>query len=159
MANNNQPNGLKPHGRVLRIRPYTTSAICYPGDALTLGSDGCVAPAATGALVGVCMSYAASGSTGCLVADDPNQLFEVQADTAIAAADVGLNATLQGSANTTYKRSGQNIQASTINTTSTLSLQILANVPQVDNAVNATYNDVIVRINVHQLNNAGRAGI
>lgn len=159
MANQDKPCGLKPHGRVLRLRPYTSGSACYPGDAVALASDGQVDPAATGELLGVCMSYASASGTTIFVADDPNQLFEVQADTAIATTDVGLNCTLQGSPNTTYKRSGHEIQASTIATTNTLSLQILGISTEIGNSANAVNNDVIVRINAHQLSRAGKTGV
>jgi hypothetical protein len=159
MANQDKPCGLKPHGQVLRLRPYTSGSACYPGDAVKLASDGQVDPATTGELLGVCMSYASGANVTVMVCDDPNQLFEVQADTAIATTDVGLNCTLQGSANTTYKRSGQEIQASTIATTDSLSLQILGISTEVNNSANANDNDVIVRINAHQLSRAGKTGV
>lgn len=159
MANQDKPCGLRPHGRILRVRPYTAGSACYPGDAVALAADGQVDPATTGALLGVAMSYASAQGQTVLVADDPNQLFEVQADDVIAVTDVGLNCTLTGSPNTTYKRSGHELDASEKADTATLSLQILGISPEVGNAANSADNDVIVRINVHQLNNAGRQGV
>jgi len=160
MANKDQAVGLKPHGRVLRQRPYVAGSAVYQGDAVALAADGQVDPASSGALIGVALSNAAAGEK-VIVADEPNQLFEVQADEAIALADVGLNADLQGHAapSTAYKRSGMELDSSTKAVDSTLVVQILGIVEQADNEANAVNNDVIVRINVHQLNNAGRAGI
>jgi len=160
MANKNDAVGLKIHGRCLRIRPYVAGSTVYPGDALNLASDGQVDTATSGAIIGVAQNYATVGQT-VMVADDPNQLFEIQGDTAVAAADVGLNCTLNaGTPSTAYKISRQSADIDgTMADTSTLTFQILGNVPQIDNTVNATYNDIIVRVNVHQLNNAGRQGI
>ncbi len=160
MANKDVPRGLRPHGRILRVRPYTAGSTCYPGDAVSLASDGQVDPASTGALIGVAANKADAGQT-VMVYDDPNQLFTAQADDAVAAADIGLNCDLQGHASpsTAYKVSGMEVDSSTKNTTSTLSVQLLAIDAAVDNSVNAANNDVIIRINSHQLNGAGLTGV
>lgn len=158
MANQAKPVGLRPHGRILRVQPFVAGSTVYPGDAVALASDGQVDTVATGKLLGAAANYATVGQV-VQVLCDPNQLFEIESDTAIAVTDIGLNCTLAGSANTTYKRSGQTIEASTINTTLTLSLQILAISTEVGNAANAVNNDVIVRINAHQLGAIGQTGV
>lgn len=160
MANLNQPKGLIPHGRILRMRPYTAGATVYANAAVTLSSDGAIDAATTGKLLGVASNYGTVGQT-IFVYDDPQQLFEVQGDTAVAVTDFGLNCTLNaGTDSTTYKISGQSADIDgTMADTAALSLQILAVVPRADNTVNAVYNDIIVRINAHQLQAVGQTGI
>jgi hypothetical protein len=141
------------------MRPYVAGSTVYPGDALALASDGQVDTATSGKMIGVASNYATVGQS-VFVYDDPQQLFEVEADTAIATTDIGLNCTLNaGTASTLYKRSGQSVAASTIATTDTLSLQILSHVPQADNTANSANNDIIVRINAHQLQAVGQTGV
>lgn len=160
MANKNQPRGLVPHGRVLRVRPYIAGATIYARAAVTLSADGFVDAATSGKLLGVALNYATVGQT-VFVYDDPQQLFEIEGDTAVAAADIGLNCTLNaGTDSTTYKISGQTADIDgTMADTATLSFQILGHVPQSDNTVNAANNDIIVRINAHQLQAVGQQGI
>jgi len=160
MANQDKPAGLTPHGRLLRSRIYVAGSTVYPGDAVTLATDGQVDAASTGILIGVAMHKATSGQN-VVIADDPNQLFEVQADDALAVTDVGLNAALQGhgSPNTTYNRSGMELDSSTAAATATLAVQILGFSTEANNTANAANNNVIVRINTHQLGTLGVLGI
>jgi hypothetical protein len=160
MANKNQAMGLRPHGRELRIRPYVAGSTIYAGAAVTLSSDGQVDAATSGKLLGVAKNYALVNQT-VYVYDDPQQLFQVEGDTAVAVTDIGLNCTLNaGTDSTLYKRSGQTADIDgTMADTLTLSLQILGHVPQADNTVNAANNDIIVRINAHQLQAIGQLGI
>lgn len=160
MANKNQPRGLRPHGRVLRMRPYVAGSTIYANAAVSLAADGQVDAATSGKLLGVAANYATANQT-VFVYDDPQQLFEVEGDTAVAAADIGLNCTLNaGTDSTTYKLSGQTADIDgTMADTATLSLQILGHVPQSDNEVNAVNNDIVVRINAHQLQAVGQQGI
>ena len=106
------------------------------------------------------MNYATVGQT-VFVYDDPQQLFEIEGDTAVAAADIGLNCTLNaGTDSTTYKISGQTADIDgTMADTAALSFQILGIVPQSDNTINAANNDIVVRINAHQLQAVGQTGI
>lgn len=160
MANLNQPKGLIPHGRILRMRPYTAGDTVYANAAVTLSSDGAIDAATTGKMLGVASNYATVGQT-VYVYDDPQQLFEIQADTAVAITDLGLNCTLNaGTDSTTYKISGQSADIDgTMADTAALSFQILAIVPRNNNAANAQYNDIVVRINAHQLQAVGQTGI
>jgi hypothetical protein len=153
MANSNTPNGLIPHGRVLRSRPYVAGSAIYPGDAVKLKSDGTVeVAAASNALLGAALNYAASGSE-VNIADHPDQLFRVKADeTEVdAQTDLNLNYNLvAGTASTLYKASRHALDSSTQATTATLPLKALAIDVRPDNAL-GTYADVIVCINNHQL--------
>jgi hypothetical protein len=155
MANKDQPIGFEPHGKVLRAQSYKTSAVVYPGDLVKLANDGTVIQiAATEASIGAALTYAASGAQ-VLVADDPQQLFVAQADDATidAQTDLILNASVVvGSPNATYKRSGMQVDASTVAVTQGLELKIIAVKPRVDNALGSKV-DVVCKINQHQLAN------
>jgi hypothetical protein len=108
---------------------------------------------------------AASTKQFVLVADEPGLVFEAEADAAVALASVGLNVGVvegDGSASlgsTTTGASGMQVDASSVNTTSTLPLQIVGFPNRVDNEPNATYNKVWVRINTHAYGNVGVAGV
>lgn len=104
---------------------------------------------------------AASTKQLVLVADSPDLVFEAEADAAVALASVGLNVGVvegNGSASvgsTTTGSSGMQVDASSVNTTSTLPLQILAIPKRPDNEPNASYNKVQVRINTHAYGSVG----
>lgn len=87
------------------------------------------------------------------VLDDPDALFEVQADATIAQTRLGCNASLiQTAANSTATgSSGVALQASSVASTATLPLRIVDFVQSPDNAVGDTYTRVIVRLNTHAL--------
>lgn len=95
---------------------------------------------------------AASTAAYVLVADDPNLEFEIQEDSvggALAAADIGLNASVIVAAGSTYTlRSGVELDTSTKATTAGLELKILGISPRPGNAV-GTNAKVRVRINDH----------
>lgn len=161
MANNNQPNGLKPHGELIRARKYVAGSTVYPGDPVSLATDGQVDPSITVPLIGVALHYATAGEN-VMIADHPDQMFEVQADGAVATTDINGNYDLVlGSPSTTYKRSACYVDAATSdNTTATLAVKVLSIGDAVNNSANAAYNDVIVKINNHSLNGGtGTAGL
>ncbi len=153
MANASVANGFIPYERVLRCRTYISSSICYPGDALVLVNDGTVAvAAASAALIGVCLSYAASGAN-VQVADHPDQLFVSKADeTEVdAQTDINLNYNLvAGTASTLYKQSRHAIDSSTQATTATLPFKVVGLAPAINNAL-GTNSDLICVINNHAL--------
>lgn len=92
------------------------------------------------------------------VIDDSDALFEIQADAALVAADVGLNASIVVAAgNTLSGLSGMMLDVGTIHT-NVLELQILGLTDAIDNEL-GTYNKAIVRINKHQYNSVGTTGI
>lgn len=164
MANADLPNGAVPKGPVLRLNEYIAAGAVYPGDLVKQEAGGRVeaAAAATDACIGVAMSYASGAGVNVIVADDPNQLFEMQADdsTIDAQTDVGLNYEIAiGSPNTTYRRSGMEIDASTQATTATLPLKVLKVIDRPDNALGANVR-CVVKINNHQLgSHTGTAGV
>ena len=100
-------------------------------------------------------------TTGKIIADvidDPNQLFLIQADEDIVAADIGKNADVVGTGgSTTTGQSTMELDSSTIANTAALNLKIvgLYNVP--GNAY-GDYAVVVVRINEHLYGSAGVAG-
>ena len=96
------------------------------------------------------------------VIDDPDVLFQVQADGQLAQTALGTNAalvqTVAGSS--TYVASGVALKASTIDTASTLPVTIVDFVNSATSTINDAFTDVIVRINTHfhRTGNTGRAG-
>lgn len=91
------------------------------------------------------------------VADDPDQVFQIQADGQINQTALGCNAsliqTVAGSSG--YVASGLTLQASSIATTNTLPLRIVDFV-----TIGDAFTDVLVRINTHfhRTGNTGSAG-
>jgi hypothetical protein len=106
---------------------------------------------------------AASTARLAYVVDDPNVVFEIQeasGGTALAAADVGLNANVVvGTGNSTTGLSAMELDNSTENTTATLQLKILGMSPRPDNAI-GEHCKWLVKINNHQLGSStGTAGV
>lgn len=97
------------------------------------------------------------------VVDDPDALFQVQADNTLAQTALGCNAAL---IQTVAGNSGANInsgvalQASSIATTATLPVRIVDFVNSTTSQIGDAYTDVIVRINTHfhRTGNTGSAG-
>lgn len=85
------------------------------------------------------------------VIDDPDALFQIQANGTLSQNAIGTNAALvQGAGDLTLGRSGVSLNASTIANTATLPLRIMefVNIPGFSTPGDA-YTDVIVRINTH----------
>lgn len=164
MANKDMVKGAEPFGRIYEARVYEADGTVYQGDFLKLHADGTVEQAAAGnACVGVAAHYATAGQD-VLVYDHPDQLFQIQSDDATAPADVsgvGLNYDIiVASANTTYRRSGMELDGSTGATnTATFPLRLMQLNRRVDNAYGANAL-CVVRINNHQNGPAtGIAGV
>ncbi len=154
MANTDRPKGFWPHGKVLNSNVYESGSACFPGDMVTLASDGQVDPsgAAGTAPLGVCLSYASGAGVKILVADDPDQRFSVQADEThlTSQAIVGCACDVVITAgDTTYKTSRQELDSSDA-AQSAGPLIILGIEPRPDNAW-GTQVTAIVKINTHQL--------
>ena len=160
MANKNQAIGLRPHGELIRVRKYVAGSTVYPGDPVAIATDGQVDSSITVPLLGVAMNYATVGQD-LMVADHPDQMFEVEADEALVQADVSGNFDLAlGTASTLYKRSAAYLDGSTIATTATLAAKVVAIADGVDNAAGSDNVDVIIKINNHVLNGGtGTAGL
>lgn len=140
-----------------------------------LGVQSVIQAAATNALLGVVVGFAVNptnlntpqyraASTGryVLVADSPDQLFEIQTSNGtLTVADVGLNANIAVAAgSTTTGASGMTLDVATIQTTATLPLKIMGFVQRPDNDNTAANSKVIVKINNHQLGaSTGTAGV
>jgi hypothetical protein len=155
MANKDQVQGLRPWGSVKSAKRYTAGGTVYPGDMVKMDANGLIVQcAASDSSIGVAMEYCTSGNK-VLVADHPDQKFIVQSDdnSIDAQTDIGLNYDIVvAAADTTYKRSGMELDGSTGATTATLPLRLLAVHESPDNALGANV-DVIVKINNHQLGN------
>lgn len=97
------------------------------------------------------------------VVDDPDALFQIQADNTLAQTALGCNAsliqTVAGSSNANIN-SGVALQASSVATTSTLPVRIVDFVNSTTSTIGDAYTDVIVRINTHfhRTGNTGSAG-
>lgn len=162
MANKDQVKGFEPYGKLQSARNYQAGGTIYQGDLVKFSSGGQVVQAAAAdACCGVALSYATSGND-VLVADSPDQMFVGQADdsTIDAQTDINLNYDfVVASANTTYRTSGMEVDASTQNTTATLPLKVVKILPRIDNALGANV-DVVCKINNHQLgSHTGTAGV
>lgn len=92
------------------------------------------------------------------VIDDPNQLFSIQADEDIVAADIGKNADVIGTGGSTVTGlSTMELDSSTVANTAALNLKIVGILNTPDNAF-GNYCQVIVKINEHLYGSAGVAG-
>ena len=81
----------------------------------------------------------------------PWGVFQIQANGSVALADVGANAAIvQTAGSSVFGRSRNALNASTINTTSTLPLRIIGIVDNPNNAPGDTYTDVLVVFNNNQ---------
>lgn len=84
------------------------------------------------------------------VCDDPDMLFEIQADDTLGQNAIGANfAIVQGTGSATTGLSGVKLDASTGAATNTLPLRCVDYVRRPGSALGDTYTDVIVRINTH----------
>jgi hypothetical protein len=84
------------------------------------------------------------------VIDDPDVLFEIQANGAVTQAQLGLNANLvQTAGSTATGKSAVAMAIAGIAATATFPLRIVDFVRRPDNVIGAGYTDVLVRINTH----------
>lgn len=143
---------------------YIGDPVVKDGSADTAGIPSVIRASAGGPFTGVVQGFVPNGTTDMagygaastayyvLVCDDPDTIFEIQDDGdggALAAADIGLNASvIAASANAYTRRSGFMLDTSTKNTTAGLELKILNVVPRPGNTL-GTNNKVLVRINDH----------
>lgn len=154
--------GAQLFGRGHQCNVYVAQSTIYKGDFVKKNAAGTVErAAASDALLGVAMNDAAA-SGEVLVADHPDQQFMIQADDATidAQTDIGLNYDIVvGTADTTYKRSAMELDASTQATTAALPLKLVRIVSAPDNALGANVK-CVVRINNHQNgSHTGTAGV
>ena len=104
------------------------------------------------------------GDAIAFVADDPNQLFIAQQDSAagnIVAADLNLNADLVfGAGSTTTGMSGVEIDSSSKNTTAALQVRLIDFYDTPSNDATANNSILVVKINNHQLgSHTGTTGV
>lgn len=154
MANKDRPRGFRPYGRILQKAVFVAGAAIYPGDLVSISSDGKVDPAAAGAVIlGAALNYAAADGDKVMVSISPDQLYVAQADEADidAQTDIGnVCDHLATAGNSTYKQSRMEIDSSLIGTGGAQGLVIMEIHPGQGNAGGAQC-DVVVKINQHQL--------
>lgn len=124
--NDNRAYGFAPWGPILRVHAYEKkgydSQVAYIGDMMGLsGTTGFVTASAAGStlLLGANLTYSATATTGTVrIADDPDQLFHCQDNTAgtLTQADVGDNADFVFGAGSAYTK----LSGSTLNTQTAL---------------------------------------
>lgn len=105
---------------------------------------------------------AASTDRVALVADDPDLVFEAQADDALAVTGIGANADLvfTHSGSTITGISGVEVDSSTSAVGATLQVRVLRFANRADNEANSAANKVEVMINLHTMTTGvGSAGI
>jgi hypothetical protein len=159
MANNNAPFGawpVKDRGVEPSVTyyPKVSGTAIYQGDFVIQDSSGAVAVGtATTALLGVAAESRASADVGPMaVYDDPNQIFEIQADGNLVATDLFNNANIVAtSPDTNLSRSKHVLQSSSIANTATLPLKILQLAPSGQPNDYGSYARVRVVINNHLL--------
>lgn len=98
------------------------------------------------------------GVIDCEVIDDPNQLFLVQADGAVAQANIGKNAdpTASTTGSTTSGVSNGSLSSASIAKTAALTFKIVGLYQSPDNEM-GTYSVVVVKLNQHQYGSVGVA--
>ena len=194
MANIDQPFGLRPIAKVgsapggttgtTKYRITSGAGAMFTGDIVKQANDGSVVQGTAGdAARGVFMGCfytdpstskprfnntfpngTAASDAIAFVADDPDQLFIAQQDSASAnavAADLNLNANLVvGSGNTTTGISGMEIDSDSKNTTATLNVKLIDFYDTPSNDATANNSILVVKINNHELgSHTGTAGL
>ena len=156
--------------------PATDGTALYIGDPVVVAGSADAAgvrtvarAAAGGPITGVVQGFSPDGTTNMvgyraastaayvLICSDPDALFEIQEDAvggALAAVDIGLNASIIVAAGNAYtKRSGVMLDTSTKATNAALELKIKGLAQRPDNALSAN-SKVLVKINNHTDSNA-----
>ena len=194
MANIDQSFGLRPIAKVgsapggttgtTKYRITSGAGAMFTGDIVKQANDGSVVQGTAGdAARGVFMGCfytdpstskprfnntfpngTAASDAIAFVADDPDQLFIAQQDSASAnavAADLNLNANLVvGSGNTTTGISGMEIDSDSKNTTATLNVKLIDFYDTPSNDATANNSILVVKINNHELgSHTGTAGL
>ncbi len=154
MANADRPCGFQPYGNVLKAIKMEAGSAVYPGDAVTLASDGQVDPAsAGGAICGIALNYASGAGEPVMVSIDPSQLYVVQADGSEVNAQtfVGNAADIVATGgDSTLKISRQELDSSAAAAGGAQQLIIVGLEPKVDNAW-GEFAKLIVKVNETQL--------
>lgn len=129
MANTSRPQGFKPVGQLLRVRPYRSAGAIYPGDPVKLDGGAanatdlqarCAVAAAGDAIVGIAMSYASAAAKEVLVADHPDQLFMAECNGSEIDQNADLSLTIDfvaASPDATYKISRAVLNSASTGTT------------------------------------------
>ena len=194
MANIDQAFGLRPIAKVgsapggttgtTKYRITSGAGALFTGDIVKQANDGSVVQGTAGdAARGVFMGCfytdpstnkprfnntfpngTAASDAIAFVADDPDQLFIAQQDSASAnavVADLNLNANLVvGSGSTTTGISGMEIDSDSKNTTATLNVKLIDFYDVPSNDATANNSILVVKINNHELgSHTGTAGL
>jgi hypothetical protein len=158
MPNPNIVVGAEPFGKVLHAHNYVAGATINPGDLVKMDANGVIVLAAAGAttgVLGVALSRAIA-TQEVLVSDDPDQEYVMQVNDASVAAqtNLGLNYDLiDAGGNTTFKRSGMQVNGASGAITATLPLRAIR-LHTVSNNAFGTNAKIVVKINNNQRGNA-----
>lgn len=156
MPNTDDPHGLRPVGHMFGVQPEieimdkdASGGNLFIGDVVVQETDGNITIGAAGAAVsGVNLNFSATGvaslkadDKGHMVVVDPMTVFEAQDNgetDGFAAADAGGNVEIEFTAGSTLtKRSGNELDESTLATTATLQLHLRRLFPIQNNALGA----------------------
>ena len=194
MANIDQAFGLRPIAKVgsapggttgtTKYRITSGAGAMFTGDIVKQANDGSVVQGTAGDAARVVFmgcfytdpstskprfnntfpNGTAASDAIAFVADDPDQLFIAQQDSASAnavVADLNLNANLVvGSGNTTTGISGMEIDSDSKNTTATLNVKLIDFYDTPSNDATANNSILVVKINNHELgSHTGTAGL
>lgn len=156
MANLDRPRGFVPKGKVQQAIKAQAGSTIYPGEFVSLASDGQWDATAAGAVVGgLALQYAAAAGDYLMVSIAPDQLYLGQADESEldAQTDIGNCCDIVATAgNSTYKAARQEIDSSTV-AGSSAQLIIMDINPRPGNAA-GEFAEVVVKINEHQFKTA-----
>jgi hypothetical protein len=157
MANTNAPFGARlitSEGKEHRVRRYPKKSgnVIAEGDFVINDATGAVEIASAGvALLGVACEYkAATDTSDIAIIDDPEAVFELQANSGVFAADVFQNADIAvASYDSALKRSKHVLDVASMGTTATLQLKILG-LSKIDDNAYGSFARVLVKINNHK---------
>lgn len=132
MANINNPRGFSPVNPILRMRYYTkgTATAMYPGDIVSLATDGKVYLRASGntTLAGVVVGYKTATDTSVLLYDHPDQQYYIRDDGVsgtLSQASIGNGFNIvMTTGNATFLKSAQALDTNTGSGTTSATLQV-----------------------------------
>lgn len=149
--------GARVHGDLIRQNEYVAGGAIKIGDFVMLASSGkVVVAAASNAILGVAMSYAAADGDAVQVADHPQQEYLVTKSSTAPSSqtDYFLNYDIVATTSTTYESNHKLDSSSGATTPSTLPLRAVS----ASRSATGSTTEAVVRINNHS-ERPGQAGV